>query len=113
MDYRKITDKTAPQYYYRVNATTNSDGVREYEGLPLIAMGLHYGYIGDVMLIEFSTGETLQAIIGDTKGDRCRHDDGSMLEFIVDTKTLDDDIKRLGNLEKLYGGHIVNVWKQS
>lgn len=112
MDYRKITNKSTKQYYYRTKASTNEVGVREYNGTPLIAVGSPYGEVGGTLVIKLSSGKIFTAIIGDTKGDRCRHDDGSMLEFIVDTDILSKDIIRKGNLEELYGGHITNVWKQ-
>lgn len=113
MSYKAITDTSSPQWYYRTHGETNDLGLREYQGHVLVAMGLPYGNVGDKLKIEFESGQELEVIIGDSKGDRCSHDDGSMIEFIVDTSVLSKDIQYHGVLESIYGGKMINIWKLS
>lgn len=71
-------------------AVTDSQGFSTYNGKYLVAMGTQYGQVGTSYEIEFTSGQVIQVILGDSKGDRCAHVNGSnrsMLEFIVDTHT--------------------------
>lgn len=77
----------------------------------MVAVGTVYGQVGDKFDLRLESGQFLRVIIGDSKGGRCAHDDGSMLEFIVDTNVMDSEDRLRGNLERIYGGRIVNIWR--
>lgn len=66
--------------------------------------------VGDKLNIEFTTGEILEAIVGDIKANtNCTHPDGSMIEFIVDSDTMDKRVKLLGSFHEVYPGGVVGI----
>ena len=107
MDYRKITRHI--QYDLQQRATTNSDGVRVYEGRIMVAMANYTA--GTRLTLHLSSGVVLPVIIGDVKANtNCAHPDGSILEFIVDRDTLHHRSKLMGNVNELYAGTIERIY---
>lgn len=116
MDYRKITDKTSDQYrFVSENSHIDTEGFLRYtasldygieEDCYLIALGSYYGTdIGTTYKITTDTGNIFYGVLGDCKDDV--HTDNNnqytivgthnIVEFIVDTDTLNKDVKYHGS----------------
>lgn len=79
-----------------------------------VAMSNFYGNIGDKFRISLSSGQKFYAVMTDTKqthqlDENYAHPDGSVIEFVVDVKTLDEQAKREGSLNCIYKGSIVKI----
>lgn len=109
-----ITDTSSPSYgllqtlYVRDGLFTNGTYIA-------VAMASYYGEVGDKFRITLSSGQVFYAIMVDTKRDqdvdRCyaHKTDGSVIEFVVDTKTLDAQVKLTGSLDCIYKGSIKKI----
>lgn len=115
MDYGKITAQSTTQWRLQQKATTDQQtGIRMYEGRYMVAMARQYGKAGTELTIEFEDGQEIDVILGDIKaGTTCQHDDGSMIEFIVDSKAMPAAIKRSGNYNLIFTGSITAIKKRS
>jgi hypothetical protein len=129
MPYDSITDKTAPQWFYRQNAWTDSNGLRRVGTDYLVAMGTYYTEsVGERFRITLDTGNVFTVTIGDIKNPA--HTDrynmytsvkdnygnfysANVVEFIVDTDKLDSYAKILGTVSCIDGleGNIEKVEK--
>jgi hypothetical protein len=129
MSYEKITDKTSPQWYYRNNAWTDSNGLRRVDDDYLVAMGTYYSdSVGERFRITLDSGDVFTVRIGDIKNPL--HTDiynmytpvkdnsgkfysANVLEFIVDTDKLDTKAAKLGTVSCIagLGGNIAKVEK--
>lgn len=112
MDGRSVTNTRSKQYALLQNCTI-VDGLYTLEGRPAIAISSYYGSVGDVLKIKLSSGMVFEAVIGDIKqavhvdGETQAHlVDGSVIEFIVDTSTLDSELLKAGSLNGRYEGSI-------
>ena len=114
MDYRAVTNKRSPQYKF-IHTYSWSDnqgfmraaGEKDFgieEDYYLVALGSYYGTkIGTKYRITTNTGNVFYAVLGDCKADRhtnathqyARNKD--VVEFIVNTKSLNKAVKRMGN----------------
>ena len=107
MDYRAITNKQSLQYELQQGCYTDADGLRRYKDDEyVVAVGSKIADVGDYITVELDTGETLDCIVGDSKGDRWYHLCGkghNVVEFIVDTESLDPDAKRAGDVSCIVG----------
>lgn len=107
MDYRTITDKTSEQYklQHNENIYTDNEGFRKIGDNFIIAVGTYFGCnVGQEVTVKLSSGATFKAIVGDIKADihtdseNIQHNvDGSVVEFLVDSKKLDKIIKAMGD----------------
>ena len=121
MSYKAITSVSSKQWKLQQQATTNEDGIRCIDGIPMVAVGTGWGLdVGDIALVTCENGNTFKVIIGDTKSDRHTDeerkttvDNGCRCEFIVDVSKIDSTAKRLGNMAVLdkYRGYVVNIEK--
>ena len=93
-DGSMITDPTSMAY--QVMSTLEIDERGHYidtDGYIAMALGNHYGSVGDRFRITLDTGVVIYAVMADTKADvhmvnQCAHiGDGSMIEMIIDTET--------------------------
>jgi hypothetical protein len=129
MPYDSITDKTAPQWHYRQNAWTDSNGLRRVDSDYLVAMGTYYTEkVGERFKITLDTGNVFTVTVGDIKNPA--HTDrynmytsvkdnygnfysANVVEFIVDTDRLDSRAKKLGTVSCLDGldGNIEKIEK--
>ena len=107
MDYRTITNRESVQYEIQQECYTDGDGLRRYKTDEyVIAVGSPIAEVGDYITVELDTGEVLDCIVGDSKGDRWYHLCGkghNIVEFIVDVDTLDPDAKRAGDVSCVVG----------
>ncbi len=128
MDYRCITDVSSPQYKYIQDwGWSDSNGFMRAKGetdlgVPddyyMIAMGSRYGTgIGTKYRITTNTGNVFYAVLCDQKSDYdtdSTHTFGrnnDIVEFIVDTRQLNRDVKVMGsaNVYMPLNGKIVSV----
>lgn len=123
MDYRTITNKNSNQYKLQQDCWTDSDGLRRYDDLYVVALGTYYSsVVGDKFIIELSSGTILNVVVGDIKDDR--HTDktnryiplnGNIVEFIVDVNVMDELSKKMGDVSYVEGvnlkGKIVGISK--
>lgn len=108
MDYKKIANKSSAQYKLqkRDDIYTDEEGFRRIGDYFVVAVGTYYtSVVGTQLEIELSTGRTFKAIVGDIKDNRHtdkmnrQHNiDGSVLEFLVDTKHMDKFSKKMGDV---------------
>ena len=107
MDYRAITDRESVQYMVQQECYTDDDGLRRYKGDEyVVAVGSKIADVGDYITVELSTGEVLDCIVGDSKGDRWWHKCSkghNVVEFIVDVDTLDKEAKNAGDVSCIVG----------
>ena len=130
MSYKKITDKTSNQYrFISEHSYIDTEGFLRYsanveygikEDCYLIALGSFYGTeIGTVYRITTDLGNVFYGVLGDCKDDK--HTDSNnqyttvgtynVVEFIVDTDTLNKDVKYHGsaNWYEPLKGNIINI----
>ena len=107
MDYRTITNRESTQYQIQQECHTDEDGLRRYKTDEyVVAVGSKIADVGDYITVELDTGETLDCIVGDSKGDRWYHLCGkghNVVEFIVDTESLDKEAKNAGDVSCIVG----------
>lgn len=114
MDGAKVTDKTSDAYKLISKLSIEDGHYRDGEYVA-IALASFYGNVGDKFRITLSSGQVFYGIMVDTKQDihvdeNYSHiTDGSVIEFVVDTKTLNPDILRLGSLDTIYRGSITSI----
>lgn len=105
MSYNRITATTSKQYALQLTSDTNSDGMRTtYNRVQIAIAGFE---VGDMLNITLSSGDIINAIVGDIKADTdCLHSDGSLVEFIVDVAKMDLNVRNSGNYNDIYTGSI-------
>ena len=109
MSYRAITSKSSRQYKLQESlAYTDENGLRMVNGRYCVALGSYYTTtIGQWVDIELENGETIHGILADCKSNNHTDStnricfDGSVVEFVVDTKTLDKTAKKMGDISYL------------
>ena len=124
MDYRCITDRNSPQYKLQGECWTDKNGLRRFGDDYVIAVGSYYAEsVGERLEITLDNGEEFTAVVGDFKADA--HTDGThryypmsdgnknVIEFIVDTGSLDKKAKKMGDISYIEGfeGNIESVTK--
>lgn len=109
MDYRAITNRSSLQYKLQQGATTDKDGLRKLNGKYMIALGSYWGNVGDEVVVDLGDN-TIECIIADQKADihtdsnnMFHLSDGSVIEFIVDSRKLNKTIKQTGDCS--YASH--------
>lgn len=126
MDYRKITDTSSEQYKLQQNKDcyTTDTGFRKVNEYYCIAVGTYYSNnIGDKLIIHMENGESFKAIVADIKDDkhtdetnRQHRKDGSVIEFVVDTRKLPELVRKMGDIsymnEKTFKGEIKAIIKE-
>lgn len=121
MSYKAITDKTSRQYKLQQSATTDEYGLRKIDDRYCIAVGTYYGDVGEEIDVVMKNGAILECIISDIKDDRDTNNknqkhkvDGSVVEFVVDTKKLDRLVKKMGDISyinEMFSGEIAHIRK--
>lgn len=128
MDYKKITSTSSAQYKYihshMADGTlkvTNEGLLLTNDGFIGVALGSHYGKIGDKFVFTLSTGVQLKVVKLDEKSDAhtdpmgCYHvadKTYSTLEFVIDTETAKTAFGVKGN-GYVAGGNFNNIEKFS
>lgn len=118
--YRKLHYK---QGRLQRKAYTDKNGLRKVDNRYCIAMGSYYStQIGCKIDLVMTNGQVIKCILADMKSDRHtdklhrRHRvDGSVVEFVVDSRKLTRKVKRYGDVSKISqfkrSVHKVKVYK--
>jgi hypothetical protein len=108
MSYKAITDKSSRQYKLQQDAYTDEEGFRKINNRYLVAIGTAFNAeVGQEFDAELENGTIIECIVGDIKSDKDTDktnvftSQGCCLEFIVDTKTLNSDVKKMGDCSYL------------
>jgi hypothetical protein len=110
-DYRDITSIYSPHYRLQHEyAYTGDDGIRMVNGRYCIALGSYFvTRIGQYVDIVLSNGTIIPCILGDQKADHhtgslhvAHSTDSSVVEFIVDRKSLPDLPRKMGSISYSY-----------
>lgn len=111
MSYKKITNKSSKQYKLQRSSrlVPNKDGIITIDGYLGVAMGRHYGKVGDKLEIQLTSGQTIKVIIMDIKHEGCSSKDGSNIEFLVDIDKVPSKYKR-NNFQSKYKG-VISKWR--
>lgn len=132
MSYKAITNRQSAQYKF-----VNEYGWRDSEGFMrctgekdlgvtddyyIVAMGSYYGTtIGTKYRVTLDTGNVIYVALGDCKSDKHTNSthqyakNRDVLEFLVDTPYLNNDVKRMGsaNVYMPLNGNITKIEKMS
>ena len=105
MDYRTITDTTSKQYELQKQADTDECGMRMIDDKYCIAVGSYYSTsIGQAIDVIMQNGNIIHCIVADLKQDihtdstNRQNPNGSIVEFLVDTDILHDQIQKAGDI---------------
>lgn len=125
MDYRKITDTSSEQYKLQQNKDcyTTDTGLRKLNEYYCIAVGTYYSEnIGDKLIVHMENGESFKVIVADIKDDKHTDEtnmqhrkDGSVIEFVVDTKKLPELVRKMGDISYInetFKGEIKAIIKE-
>lgn len=125
MDYRKITDTSSEQYKLQQNKDcyTTDTGLRKVNEYYCIAVGTYYSEnIGDKLIVHMENGESFKAIVADIKDpkhtdetNRQHRKDGSVIEFVVDTRKLPELVRKMGDISYMnetFKGEIKAIIKE-
>jgi len=94
MDYRRITNKSSKQYkYIKDNMKVAENGLLyDNQGYIGVALGSHFGDIGNKFVITLDTGIVLKVVKVEAKDDKHTNNgceqkyDGSLIEFVIDSE---------------------------
>ena len=108
MSYKAITSETSKQYKMQENAMTDPNGIRIYNGRYCVAVGTYFTEeVGTYLDVVLEDGTVLPCVVGDIKAN-CDTDpsniqgkDSSIVEFIVDMKYLNSDVKVTGDISSI------------
>lgn len=119
MDYRRITNRNSRQYILQQRlAYTGNFGIRMVGDRYCVAVGSYYTTtVGQWIDIELENGTIIRGILADCKADK--HTDstnrvnpnGSVVEFVVDTKALNNTTKITGDMSYVEGWNskVINI----
>ena len=119
MSYTAITNKSSKQWILQQQATTDGNGFRCIDGLPLVAIGTGWGLsVGDYATVICDNGNVFDVVIGDIKSDvhtlednKTTTSNGCRCEFIVDMGSLNHSVRNRGSVSVLqeYSGYVVDI----
>lgn len=106
MDYRAITSTTSDQWAMQQTAWTDAYGFRRdgETGYYMVAMGTYYAQqCGKMFEVTFDRYNSIRVIVGDIKDDAHtdelhQHRNGNVVEFIVDTKVIEENCQVMGDM---------------
>lgn len=109
MSFRTITDSTSKQYILQQKAYTDEFGFRKIGNRYLVAIGTAFNAsVGQYFDAELENGTIIECIVGDIKANKDTDKSnvftkqGCCLEFIVNTKTLEPLVKKMGDCSYLH-----------
>lgn len=116
MDWKTITSKSSYQWKLQNDyAYTTSNGLRAVNGRYCIALGSYYTHnIGQYIDVVLENGIIIPCILGDAKKDIHTNNnnsiglDGGAVEFIVNTDSLTQLVRKTGDIS-----YIKNEWKSN
>ena len=122
MDYRAITNTRSAQYRLQDDCWTDENGLRRCGDDYVIAVGSYYAdRIGEKLEITLADGNEFTAVVGDFKADNhtdkthrytaMRNGGKNVIEFVVDTASLDKTARKMGDISYIngFGGDVVGI----
>lgn len=121
MDYRAIKSNTSDQWalQHDANTYTGDYGIRMVDDRYCIAIGSYFTQeIGTKIDVVLENGKTIKCILADCKADKDTDangiyhiGDGSLMEFVVDSKVMDETAKKMGSFHWLdeFEGRVTEV----
>lgn len=111
MSYTTITSQSSKQYKLQLQCTTSAEGFRMYGDRYAIALGTYYTEtVGTLVDVYLENGTVIPCIVGDIKANKDTDitnkqvpQNGNVVEFIVDTNVMSEDILRSGNVSNISG----------
>ena len=111
MSYTTITSKSSAQYKLQLQCTTSTEGFRMYGDRYVIALGTYYTEtVGTLVDVYLENGTMIPCIIGDIKANKDTDSankqvpiNGNVVEFIIDTNVMSEDILHSGNISNIPG----------
>ncbi|WP_343209853.1 hypothetical protein [Anaerolentibacter hominis] len=105
MSYRAISNKRSKQYKLQMKAETGKYGIRTVDDRYCIALGSYYTTkVGTKVDLIMKNGAVIECILADCKANRHTDKtnrqtaDGSVVEFVVDTRNLHRKAKKMGDM---------------
>lgn len=117
MDGCCITDDTSEAYWQIRKMYPDENGIYSEGPYKGIAMASYYGKVGEKFKITLSSGQMFVAVMTDIKQERHIDDNmadkvnGSIIEFVVDTESLPEEVIISGSLDCIYEGQILKIEK--
>ena len=112
MSYKAITNKSSRQWALQKLAHTNEFGIREVNGMYIVAMGTYYSdHVGAMFNITLANGNSFPVVIGDVKDNKHtdkknQHRNGNIVEFIVDKNAMSSQAKFSGDMSNTPGAKL-------
>lgn len=111
MSYTAIKSQSSMQYKLQLQCTTSTEGFRMYGDRYVIAIGTYYTEtVGTLIDVYLENGTMIPCIVGDIKANKDTDTtnrqvptNGNVIEFIVDTNVMSEDILRSGNISNVSG----------
>ncbi len=111
MSYKAITSTSSDQYKLQQQCVTDEQGFRVYDGRYCIALGTYYtDDIGVNVDVVLTNGTVIPCVTGDIKSDahtdstrRQIPSNGNVVEFIVDTSVMSQDVLHSGDISNISG----------
>ena len=119
-DYKVYKNKSTKQYKLQMDNETYTDdeGFRRWNEYYIVATGRYYSdSVGTKLKVEMENGEVFKVIVGDIKQNihtdenncYCLNN-GSVLEFIVDTSKLGERARKMGDISySRFSGNIAYI----
>lgn len=120
-DYRCISDINSPNYklLHSESVLYGGDGLISVGGYYAVALGQNFGEVGDRFIVTFDDGHRTKVIMCDTKAwehtiDGWQGHNGHIIEVIVNTDCLSQEIKQMGTVgvSEVFKGKIVKIEKE-
>ena len=117
MDGCCITDDTSEAYWQLMKMYPDENGIYSEGYYKGVAMASYYGNVGDKFKITLSSGQVFMGVMTDIKQERHIDDNmadkvnGSLIEFVVDTESLPEEVRISGSLDCIYEGQILKIEK--
>lgn len=113
-----VTDTTSRQYALIQTLSNRGDGILiDTDNHVAVALGRYYGAIGSKYLVTLDNGKQFKVVKADGKDDKdvvngCYHaSNNSIMEFVIDTYTLNPYVLKMGDLnyQEEFKGIIVKI----
>lgn len=117
MSWLAITSKSSPQWAFQQQAVTGDYGIRTVDGRYCVALGSYWARtIGTKLDVYMVSGEVLHCVLGDCKADKDTDRShqygkpkGDVLEFIVDTHEIPDNVRKTGSFNCIFPGMVSHI----
>lgn len=98
--------------------TVCDDGLlRDEDGFIGVALSNRHGTVGDRFILYLSSGIELKVVMCDIKSSKhlannCTDSSGAMVEFVVDTNLIANDVRMAGSFDIIFEGKIERIERE-